>query len=424
MLLIFSTSCKILKSSKDKINLLFLNYLEGVPNPDIGGPNHVIYDFLNNCKDSKFILDFLSYGTYINQINYLNLSSSNEFMLGTKKVTHGLYYRNSLFRAIVSNDYYKPFHFWKHNYFFNKHLPQKEYDIIHAHDSIGLSFTKNCRNSKRIMTIHHHIPYSLDMTIPIKNQLIKQRIFKNLRKREFLAYELSDVITFPSLAVKNFYLSEINPNKERDIRIIYNGVDIEKINLIPKSDIQKIISMRKSEYDLIILSVASHGKEKNLHLALETIGRMVHFYRRNVLFINCGIGNQTDQLKNLSVKLGIEKNVLFLGAVANKEVIGLMKACDIFLHLSDKVVFDLVVLEAMACGLCVIASNNGGNKELITDEDDGYLVNSVDPNKIANLILKAQRERVGKNTLKTIQKYSLNNYVKAYSQLYTELGWI
>ena len=78
----------------------------------------------------------------------------------------------------------------------------------------------------------------------------------------------------------------------------------------------------------------------------------------------------------------------------------------------------------MACGLCVVASNNGGNKEVITNEYDGYLVDSVDPNKIADLILKAQSERINKNAQKTIQKYSLNNYVKAYSELYSELGWI
>ena len=410
-----------MKSAKEKINLLFLNYLEGVPNPDFGGPNHVIYDFLNNYKEDNFNFDFLSYGAYITQINYLNLSSSSQFMLGTKKVTLGLYYRNSLFRAIVSNDYYKPFHFWKHNYFFDKHFPRKGYDIIHAHDSIGLSFTKKCNNSKRIMTIHHHIPYSLDMTLSIKNRLIKQKIFNNLRNRESLAYELSDVVTFPSLAVKDFYLDEIKPKNERDIRIIYNGIDIDKINSIAKSDFKRILPSQASEYDLIVMSVASHGKNKNLDLALKTIGEIVHLYKRNVLFINCGLGNQTNELKNLSVRLGIDKNVFFLGALTNKEVIGLMKACDIFLHLSDKVVFDLVILEALACGLCVVASNNGGNKEVITNEYDGYLVDSIDPRKIADLILNAQRERVGKNALKTIQKYSLNNYVKAYSELYTEL---
>ena len=411
-----------MKSTKDKINLLFLNYLEGVPNPDVGGPNHVIYDFLNNYKENKFIFDFLSYGTYITQVSYLNLPYSNEFVIGTKKITLGLYYRNSFFRAIVSNDYYKPFHFWKHNYFFIKHFPLKEYDLIHAHDSIGLSFTNNCNSSKRIMTIHHHIPYSLDMTLPIKNQLIKQRIFNNLRKRELLAYELSDVVTFPSIAVKNFYLDEIKSKKERDIRIIYNGIDIEKINSIVKSDFRRILPIQLAEYDLIIMSVASHGKNKNLDLALETVGKMIHLYKRNVLFVNCGLGKQTNELEKLSVKLKIEKNVIFLGAIANKEVIALMKASDILLHLSEKVVFDLVILEAMACGLCVVASNNGGNKEIITNEHDGYLVDSIDPNIIADIIIKAKRELVGTNAVKTIQKYSLNNYVTAYSELYSELG--
>lgn len=410
-----------MKSTSKKRNLLFLNYLEGIPSPDFGGPNHVIYDYVANYKGDDFNFDFLSYGAYIPNINYLNLSTSNDFMLGTKKVTNGLYYRNNLFRYIVSNDFYKPFHFWKHNRFFKRHVPGKEYDIIHSHDSIGLSFTKKCTNSKRIMTVHHYLPYSLDMTLPIKNSLIKQKTFNHLRKREILSYELSNVITFPSIAVKNFFLDELKPSNKKEIRIIYNGVDIEKIISTAPIDLKSILSGEVDKFDFIILSVASHEKHKNLDIALETVSKIIHFHKKNVLFFNCGIGSQTDELKNLSEKLGIKNNVIFLGPVKNKDVISLMKASDVFLHLSDKVVFDLVVLEAMACGLCVFASDSGGNKEVIRDEYNGYLIDRIDPDNVANIIVSKRKDLIRMNAVSSVRKYSLENYVRAYSELYAEL---
>lgn len=404
-----------------KKNLLFLNYLEGIPNPNIGGPNHVIYDFIANYDGSDYEFDFLSYGAYIPKVNLNSLAEENRYFLGSKKFTGGLYYKNKFFRSLVSSDFYKPFHFWKHNHYFEKKIPKKEYNVIHAHDSVGLSFTKAMKNCKRIMTIHHYIPYSLDMTTPIKNRLIKNKVHELLREKESLSLEISDVITFPSHAVKNFFFEKLKPQKEKDVRIIYNGVDLNKIKSIPPYNLKRILLHTEQNYDWVIISVSSHEKYKNLDIALKTIARIVHGYKKRVMFINCGVGSQTDELKSLSAKLGIENNVLFLGSVPNNEVIALMKASDVFLHLSDKVVFDLVVLEAMACGLCVVAMDRGGNKEIIINEENGLLINDLDEDTAAQSIITQNHETIRKSALCAIKNFSLQNYVSAYNKLYSDL---
>lgn len=409
-----------MKSKSPKKNLLFLNYLEGIPNPNIGGPNNVIYNFLANFGSEDIEFDFLSYGAFVQNINSLNVHTADQFLFGTKKFTSGVYYRNNLFRRIVSNDFYKPFHFWKHNHFFLNNFPQKQYNLIHAHDSVGLAFTNHLKNCKRIMTVHHYIPYSLDMSNPIKNSFIKSRVFDQLRKQERLSLQLCDIITFPSHAVKNYFFSEMQDDVTKDVRIIYNGVDIRKIHSIAPYDLRKLLPQNDHEFDLVIVSAASHEKYKNIDVALKTIAEIINIHKKNVVFVNCGIGSETENLKGLVRKLGINKNVVFLGAIPNHEVISLMKASDVFLHLSDKVVFDLVVLEAMACGLFVVVSNSGGNREIIRNDFNGFLVDKLEPEAVADIIIKKSFPFIRKNALDTVKQFSLENYVSEYSKVYLE----
>lgn len=406
---------------KPKIDLLFLNYLEGVPSPNFGGPNHVIYDFIKYNKSQSICIDFLSYGSKINGINRDHIFESKRSTIGIKKLTEGLYYKNSFFRLLVTNDFYKPFHFFKHNLFFNRNWPNKNYQIIHSHDSVGLSFVPNSSKAKKIMTIHHHLPYSVDMSRSINNPRIRKFVFDNLRKRELSAFKVSDVLTFPSAAVRDFYFNELNLCTEKDTRIVYNGVDIDKIRQIAPIDVSKYLNRPVHGSELLILSVANHGKEKNLSLALKTIGKLVHFYKTEVLFINFGEGSQTNELKILAKQLDIEKQVIFLGHRENIEVLNLMRSSHILLHLSERVVFDLVVLEAMASGLAVFASNNGGNKEIITHCSDGYLLDSTDPQLIAKSILIYYSNSLGDNALETAKKFSLDEYARKYTNIYSEL---
>lgn len=403
-----------------KSDLLFLSYLRGIPNPHSGGPNHVIYDFITTSPP-KYNIDFLSHGAFINSLDTANIKDNQKHFIGIKRFTEGLYYENRLFRKIVSNDFYKPIHFILHDEFFRKHMPTKKYSIIHSFDSVCLSFTEKFKQSKKIMSIHSVYPLSLELTSLIKTDRIRKYLMNRIRIREIKAFELCDVLTFPSKAVMNNYLAEIGEEQKKIIRIIYNGVDLDRIKKIPPKVDFSILNNSRLKSDLIILSVATHGQTKRLDLALEVVKELVYKHNKNVSFINVGVGNQTSYLKKLTKHYEIEKNVKFLGAIPNQEVISLMKSCDILLQVSEKVVFDLVILEAMACGLCVIASKDGGNTEIITDNFDGCLLEKMEPDYIADKIINSDRERISKNAYLTIEKYSTSVMAKEYLNLYEEI---
>lgn len=402
--------------------ILFMNYLEGIPEPNVGGPNHVVYDFISNYRSKEFTFDFMSYGAFISELESSYQYTSKEMYVGIKKYTNGLYYRNAYFRFLVSNSFYKPFHFLKHNRYFNKQMPIDNYSIIHAHDPISLSFCSKKPKAKKLMTIHHHIPYSMDLSLSVQNKFIQNKVCKSLRRREVESINLSDIITFPSKSVKSYFFDELGEFPDKDVRVIYNGVDIDKINSISHGSLKNIGFDTNGQYDIIFLSVASHEKYKNLELVLKTIGYLKSHFKKNILFVNCGEGSLTKELIKLSVNLGIADNVKFLGNVPNETVLQLMKVSDIFLHLPERVVFDLSILEALACGTCVIASNRGGNSEVIINGFNGYLVDELAPEIISNLIVSANRNRTKENAIDSIKSYSIENYVRQYTKLYEELS--
>lgn len=411
-----------MKLDTRKRNILFLNYLEGVPEPNLGGPNHVIYDFISNYTGSRLSFDFFSYGAFIHNLESAFQDLPDEKFKGIKKYTHGLYYRNALFCSIVSNSYYKPFHFFKHNRYFSKQMPKQEYDIIHAQDSISLSFYAKKSTAKKLMTIHHHIPYSMDLSLSIQNKLIQNKVYRSLRSREVESVNHSDVITFPSNSVRSYFFNELGEFPDKDVRVIYNGVDIGKINSTSPGNVENFGVDINRQYDFIILSVASHEKYKNLELVLKTIEYIKNHYGKNVLFVNCGEGSLTKELNKLSIDLGIAENVKFLGKVPNETVIKLMKVADIFLHLPERVVFDLSILEALACTTCVVASNRGGNAEVIKNGYNGYLIDDLIPEIVSTTIINADKNKTKVNAIDSVKSYSIENYVRQYTKLYEELS--
>ena len=124
-------------------------------------------------------------------------------------------------------------------------------------------------------------------------------------------------------------------------------------------------------------------------------------------FINTNfllVGPMVD--KDLEVKLD---NVSFLGPKKREEVKELYKECDVFLFPSYTEGFSLSVLEAMACGLPIIATDVGTNKETILD--GGVIVKTQDSNSIVDAINKLN----DKKTRDNMSVYNINRVKTLYT---------
>ncbi|MBA3019133.1 MAG: glycosyltransferase family 4 protein [Proteobacteria bacterium] len=165
-------------------------------------------------------------------------------------------------------------------------------------------------------------------------------------------------------------------------------------------------------------------KGKGIGVLLAAWGKVVVDFK-NVCLLILGEGPFESRLKEQCQGLGIEKNVKFLGLVNN--VRKYLAMSDIFVFPSFQEGFPNSVLEAMACGLPVIATRIGGIVDVIKDEENGLLVEPGNANQLADalkrLICDAEyASALGRNALKTIRKnYDINVIANEYIDLYTGL---
>jgi len=402
--------------------ILFSIYTGEYPNQFAGGPNNIIYKTIKVFNKPGYKFDFLSSDLFVKNVTADSLDKLDENLSKKKKTAFFLANNSQLYRKFFGSDFYLPYHFYKKNKYFKLFGNKKnEYNIIHCQDSVTLSLISNNSSAKKVMTIHSKGPLSDELRNTFQNIKLKQRIDKKLKKIELKNIDLADLITFPSIAAKNYFEESLNISiPEEKIKIIYNGIEFDKIQNITGNDIlERYLINSKGVFTL--LNIAAHGKEKNIDILLRTVKFLKDKYKKNVLLINVGVGNDTKELQELTKKLNISDSVKFLGKLPNEDVIKLLKATDMFIMTSEKVIFDLVVLEALACGACCVVSDEGGNKEIIKDGENGYLIDINDIEGIAKKIISIDRNRVKEKAIETAKQFSVQKMVDGYFEIYESL---
>jgi len=385
--------------------ILFTSFT-GCPTLNQGGPNNIIYKILKEIDYAKYQPRYISKNS-----DFLVDSAAME---NIESNSQSLYFKNKLFRKAVSTPLYLRYHYFKGlRHFLTKNRSIEDDSIIHAHDVLSFyNFRK--RKQKKILTIHSKGSIVSDFGDYHKKSSLLRSLVKRFKEIEMEAVLNADFVTFPSIAAKDLFLEEVFIQNKDKIRVVYNGINIENINAISQDSKFRV---KQNENDIHIFNVADHIKVKNIEVILHTIKLLKDKFHKKIFFVNAGSGPLTKQLLELVTDLNIVENVQFVGNISNFEIIKLMKNCDYFISLSDRVIFDLVILEAMACGAVVIASNRGGNKEIIRNRENGYLIDVLEPENIVDVILNANNN-CGIMAEKDIRKYSSAKMMKHYYELY------
>jgi glycosyltransferase involved in cell wall biosynthesis len=144
--------------------------------------------------------------------------------------------------------------------------------------------------------------------------------------------------------------SHISVSNHTKNNLISLGVPEKKIKIIPNGiDLKMIKGIKPSKEKCDVLFVGRLIREKNIDELIESM--------EGADFKCCiiGEGPERERLASLARGLGLEKQVKFLGSVEYEEVIARMKAAKVFVLPSAREGFGIVLIEAMACGLPVIA---------------------------------------------------------------------
>lgn len=262
------------------------------------------------------------------------------------------------------------------------------------------------------------ILYGSKCTIHSEHGFIINKLCKTpLRRRlaQCIAAKFTTKIIAVSSSIKDS-LTSYSWIHEDKIVVIDNGVDTEKFKPC-KDNINFRTTYNLAENTCLIGIVARLDPVKDIGTAINSIRKLADAH----IFI-VGGGPEREKLEALSKQSSLEKRVHFLGE--RNDVSTLLHEFDLYVLTSLREGTSNTLLEAMAAGLPIIATNVGGNPILIDEAKTGYLINPKDPDALAAHIktfLNNSEEfiQIGKNARnKAVSTYSLIVMVKKYEDLY------
>lgn len=229
------------------------------------------------------------------------------------------------------------------------------------------------------------------------------------------AYKRSNlVIVTPSKWLKNLVENSILSNKE--IHLIYNGVDHHKFHPINKSSIRKKLGLPEDK--IILMFIASGGINNPQKGGKYLIKSLKNVHLKNVFILNIGSSDELDKLINKEV------DYLSIPYIHDEELLPeYYAASDLLLFPSTEENCPLVILEAMGCGTPVVAFNAGGIPELIEHLKTGYVAKYKDVNDFTKGINQfisdySLRELASKNAREVVENHFTHDKM---TELYLEL---
>lgn len=280
-------------------------------------------------------------------------------------------------------------------------------DIIHTHHAFSpislfsLAIGKKLK-IKRILT-NHSIQFLYDF-----DYLWKPSSYLLFPYKQYIN-DANKIIAVSSAAAT--FISHFT-NKE--IEVIPNGIDVK--SFAPKT---KKFSGKN------ILFVGRFSYRKGLHLLLESMGFIIKENKEIKLTI-VGKGYMKSILKLLIRTLNLQKNVVIKENLNKEELISLYKKSDVFVMPSIfGESFGIVLLEAMASKTPIVATKQGGIKEIIVHNRTGLLIERNRPKKFAESIMnllnnKKLSKKLSSNAYNEVKKYDWNNIIKKIENIYED----
>lgn len=208
------------------------------------------------------------------------------------------------------------------------------------------------------------------------------------------------------------------------VETIINGIDdrIYRPDSAKRAELRKKFSLDGKIVVGHVARLSAEKDQKNLLEAFSVVAKEIE----NVKLIIVGDGPLRKELELLAKKLNITEKVAFIGF--QSEIPGLLSMFDIFVLSSIREGTSLTLIEAMAVGLPIVATDVGGNPRVVDDNKTGILVSARDPEKLANAIVclckdeNSRKEMGSAGRRRMVENFSLDKMAKKYSELYTELA--
>ncbi len=283
-------------------------------------------------------------------------------------------------------------------------------DVVHVHYAIphaisgflAAQILKDKQPFKLVTTLH-----GTDITLVGLEPTFHPLVRFSLQK--------SDVVTAVSAHLAERTLQNFGPGV--DIQVIPNFVDTNQYQYTPCSDLERQI---KKDGAHVLIHVSNFRPVKRVQDTVRILAEVRKSVNARLVLV--GDGPDRSETERLCRELGVSEHVMFLGKQNGLPEI--ISTADIFLLPSQQESFGLSALEAMACGVPVVATNIGGIGEVVEHGESGYLAELGDVQRMAkycvDLLTSPKKMQAFKLSARkrAVEKFDIDLVVPIYEQMY------
>ena len=288
-----------------------------------------------------------------------------------------------------------------------KYIRQQEIHILHCHQYTPFvygAFAAACSRTAVIFTEHGRLHPDIRR---------RKRILMNPMLRR-----LACKITAISDATRESLVRFENIPHDA-IRVVYNGIDDQGFQ--PAGDPSMKSALGIPEDAFVLGAVARLDAIKNHALMIRSLKRVRSLYS-NACLVIIGDGSERSSLEHLADELELRDHVLFMGY--REDAAAFYQIMDIFLLTSFSEGTAMTLLEAMASAIPCIATNVGGNPEVVSNGNTGFIVPSGDESALTDAVCRLLGDRnlrqkmalAGRKRFE--EKFTVSRMVEEYQAIY------
>jgi glycosyltransferase involved in cell wall biosynthesis len=294
-------------------------------------------------------------------------------------------------------------------------------DIIHIHSPIVLGNIAQILAGglrKPVIATNHYMPTNVNNSL--MSEPLIGRYLSNITYSYLVHFcNRCEYVTAPTQTALNLLYEY---GLRAPARPISNGIDLQKFSPGPR-DSAVLQHFKLPTEQPLLLHVNRLSEEKRIDVLIDALTKT----KSNVHVALAGTGPAETELRALVKRLHLQERISFLGFVQDEDLLQLRRSADIFAIPSEAELQSLATMEAMACGLPVIAANSWALPELVHPEENGFLFPPGNSNELARYIDilahdEALRKRMGEESLRIIVKHDRNKVLEEWEELYRRLA--
>ncbi|MBA3648945.1 MAG: glycosyltransferase family 4 protein [Chitinophagales bacterium] len=284
--------------------------------------------------------------------------------------------------------------------------------IIHSHLFYADQITRENINQETAYFSHVHGPVSPYEPMKLKEIIQKKKIIEFFtRKRILKRYRECNNQFIANSAYTMKYLLKFLPFKASSLHLLENAINLQRFSFVSKNLPQRELNLvttgnlipRKNH--LFLLEIIKILKEDNYAVHLDILGE----------------GNLHTAIWNKIVEYGLENNIALRGSVGSVE--DYLHGAHLYVHGATHEPFGLAIVEAMATGLPVVCLDGQGNRGIIDDGVNGFMIANQNATLFAEKIRRIidneiTYKRFSVNAGRKARQYDITGYADKLLSLY------